>query len=284
MKRILIALMLTVALTGCGGSSDDNSKFDITNPIDSTIDMALDGLFTGPEDITLEFDGETAVIADFGNSVFGTNPMILPIGSALIEKISCNTSSCSGMVAVAQISNGFLTGINWEPTSLKKENNTIKLDSNSLGEQVFTPKSLLPTPSKPTLSYTARCDEWWNALTQVDTWRATWVKRNIQLWGIPTDMNGNDPFDLTFKFSGDSSYEFFRKAPWDTEYYTDISGDDVTMDNNFTNLGHCRIISGHTVLFPHSLSNGELILIEEHPSQTDENKYVADIIMRLKAE
>ena len=44
-------------LTGCGGS-DGESKFDITRPIESTLEITLDGIFTDSDEMTVEFDGD----------------------------------------------------------------------------------------------------------------------------------------------------------------------------------------------------------------------------------
>lgn len=89
---------------------------------------------------------------------------------------------------------------------------------------------------------------------------------------------------MTFKFSGDSSYEFRWTRPYEGATPEVTKGDDLIKSGNFTSMGHCRFIAGYPVLFPHSLSNGELVLIQE--GGTPENGYQGEAIeiLRLKAE
>jgi len=285
MKKIVLISALMLSLVGCGGGGKDSDfKFDITSPIDSTVDFVVEGIFTGADNIELEFSDNKAIITSFGDSVFKSNPSILPIGSAYIDSISCDRV-CSGSIAIPITSNGGVTDIYRETVTLSKNGeDKIKVSGSSLGDLEFIRKNQEPIQSTLTLDHTASCDEWWKALTSVETWRATSVKAYF-LWGY-FGFTSDDPGDMTFKFSGDSSYEFRWTKPYEGATPEVIKGDDLIKSENFTSMGHCRFIVGYPVLFPHSLSNGELVLIEEGGDRTPENGYrgVAIEILRLKAE
>lgn len=284
MKKVLL-LALIGSLAACGGDNKtfNLDDFDITNPIDSTVDLVIDGIFTGAENIEIEFDGDKAFVRDFGDSILGTNPKFLSIGDTFINDIRCDKSVCSGLVAVPELSNGLLKNIKWETVTISQEKNkTVKLVSTSLGEQNFNPKVENVNPPITTLEFDADCKEWWNALTKAGTWRATWVGSNSGIvWG--KSIYNNDPGDLTFKFSGENNFHFKWITPQDSKYYDDISGEAV-INYNMTSMGHCRIIAGYPVLYPHSLVDGELTLIQETGSS--ENNYTGsyEVIMKLKAE
>ena len=281
MKKVLFVSVFLLSLMGCGGGGEDrdednNFNFDITRPIDSTVDFVVDGIFSGVDNIELEFSEQNAVISGFGNSIFKSNPSILPIGSAYIESISCDRT-CTGSIAIPVISDGNLTSVYRETVTLKKSGeNKILISGSSLGDLEFIRKTQEPNPITTTLNHKSSCDEWWKALTSVHTWRATSFKGpTMSLWGY-FGFTSNDPGDMTFRFSGDRSYEFKWAKPYEGAIPEIIKGNDLVKSGNFTSMGHCRFVAGYAVLFPHSLSNGELILIEE--SGRPENGYKGEAV------
>lgn len=277
-------------LTGCGGS-DGESKFDITRPIESTLEITLDGIFTDSDEMTVEFDGEKAVIIDYGNSIFGTNPSVIPLGKPLIQDIRCNTQSCTGLLGVPSVSNGVLDRVRWEAVTLTPaKDDQITLENVSLGKYTLSPKKEDHTKDDEqvgvTLKYDATCDEWWAALSNNGagrTWRATWMREHSVFGRGYTGFGDNNPGDLTFKFSNQKRYQFNWRLP-NSEYNTadneegDVHGWD-RWDSVWPipegKVGICRFVTGSAVIFPYSLSSGELVLV-------DIDTY--EPILKLKAE
>ena len=262
-------------LTGCGGS-DGESKFDITRPIESTLEITLDGIFTDSDEMIVEFDGEKAVIIDYGNSIFGTNPSVIPLGKPLIQDIRCNTQSCTGLLGVPSVSNGVLDRVRWEAVTLTPaKDDQITLENVSLGKYTLSPKKedVINGGSgqvKTTLQYDASCNEWWDALSNHGagrTWRATWTRNDPFDIGY-NPFSDNNPGDLTFKFSGQKDYEFHHKIPEDS-YSGDVVKGEVHFGGRMDNVwpipegkvGYCRFVVSPVVIFPYSLSTGELVLI-----------------------
>ena len=276
MKRAFLSVCILASvfsLSGCGG---ENSKFDLTRPIESSLDIALDGLFTGPDDMTVEFDEDEGVLIDYGDSIYGTNPVVIALGSPLIQDIRCDTVSCDGLYGVPQVSNGVVDSVRWESVTLTPtEDGGIAIESASLGELVFEPKKEPEEQnednltSTKNLTYDASCEEWWDALSNNGNervWRAFWMRDysvfSRGLGGFPENFE----LDLEFKFSGEDNYEFtwiFDNSEFGIEHETgQIPQGGRGRFGELGGVGHCRFVAGSAVLFPHQLVDGELTLID----------------------
>lgn len=251
----IVAAFVSAGAVGCGGGGGGDGGFDITDPIGSGLELALEGTFTGLDGLVVEFSGDEAVISDFGNSVFGTNPLVLPIGSPYIDGIACNESSCTGQIAVPREVDGALQGITREAATMTKAGDTIVVSSATLGEQTFVPG--VPSDGdggvhSPVLAHDAGCAKWWHALTGAAAWRKIYSSSFADDHGWQSVT--------TIRFFGDNHYEL----KWLTETGSEEAKTDVlTFDENFAGNGYCRLYlkdGGYdsNVLFPHGLADGEL--------------------------
>lgn len=174
--------------------------------------------------MTVEFDEDEGVLIDYGDSIYGTNPVVIALGSPLIQDIRCDTVSCDGLYGVPQVSNGVVDSVRWESVTLTPtEDGGIAIESASLGELVFEPKKEPeeeneenPTSTK-NLTYDASCKEWWDALSNSGEGR---IWKQIS-WGdellIPEDpsqpytyidqgLMDDDSFTTEYKFFGVNQY------------------------------------------------------------------------------
>lgn len=269
MKKRLLYLALSASLfvlTGCGGS-DGDSQFDITRPIDSTLEIVLDGVFTGLDGVTLEFDGNEAVITDYGDSIFGTNPNVIPVGGALIQDIRCGTQSCSGLVGVPQISNGVLTSVKWESiTIIPSEDKTITLESPSIGNQKLIPK-IESGQFTSNLKRTSSCKDWWAVLSDEGKgriWLQSWTYDDNDTRIPEPEMENNGWQRNTvqaYKFWGEDNVSYRHSYISGERVESDL-GDwkdaKVTMEDS--ELYGCVFNSPESFIFfaPHSIIDGEL--------------------------
>jgi hypothetical protein len=246
-KRSIVAAAVAAAvLTACGGGG--SGGFDITDPIGSVVNLALDGTFADFEGMTVEFDGEQAVITDHGDSIFSTAPSVLPLGSALVDDISCGENSCSGQVAVPTVVNGTLTGFTRETVTVTKDGDTLVLVSASLGEKEYTPYTP-PAAGSGNLTQSASCQQWFEALAAVGTWRFTYIN-SIDFTGAPAE-------EVKLRFHGTNSYE------WTNNLYMGLANATGTFhfDEKIFGTDYCRFYFDDglsAVAFPKSLSGGVL--------------------------
>ncbi len=276
MKHSLIyttILGVMLGLTGCGGGGGE-SEFDITRPIESTLDIVLDGVFTGPDDMTLEFDGENAIIIDYGDSIFNTNPSVIPLGKPLIQDIRCNTQSCTGLLGVPYISNEILDSVRWETVTLTPaKDDQITLENVSIGKYALDPKKE-DNPKEggltTTLTRKSLCKEWWSALSNDGSgriWLQTW---NYDAKGVrsPEPELKNNGWQANMvqalKFSGTntvSSRHSYISGERDESYLGDWKDFKVSAEDS--SIYGCVFTAENTeqafVYFaPHSIVDGEL--------------------------
>ena len=260
-------------LTGCGGS-DGESKFDITRPIESTLEITLDGIFTDSDEMTVEFDGEKAVIIDYGNSIFGTNPSVIPLGKPLIQDIRCNTQSCTGLLGVPSVSNGVLDRVRWEAVTLTPaKDDQITLESVSLIKYTLSPKKEEnPKESELTATLTRKssCKAWWSILSNDGAGRIWLQAWNYDAKGVrsPEPELKNNGWQINMvpalKFSGTntvSSRHSYVSGERDESYLGDWKEFKVTAEDS--DIYGCVFTAENTeqaftFFAPHSIVDGEL--------------------------
>ncbi|MBS0344004.1 MAG: hypothetical protein JSS56_26160 [Proteobacteria bacterium] len=207
LRNIAIALCATAALTACGGGGGGNqgggvSEF-LKDPIGTTLNFALDGAFADIDGLTVESSGNTLKITDLGSSIFGTNTSIFGVGSLYVDDITCTDTSCTGQVAVPAEVNGVLQSVGREKATLTKAGDNFIVDSPSIGQRTFKPKT--QSTGGATLTESASCSQWWDALTAGG---GTWNAAN------PASNSASDyaPPKGTYHFSGASTWSVDEAA------------------------------------------------------------------------
>jgi hypothetical protein len=231
--------------------------FACTNPIDAGLDFALEGTWEGIDGLTIEFEGDQAVIADFGDSPLGTNPSVLGVGDPFIDQIECGEESCTGRIVDPVIVNGVLEQIGHDAVTIEGDEAELSFSSPALsGTATFTPADGGPgTGGGGDVQMSASCSEWWDAVTEVGTWRIVDVQN-------PPDFQGAPPSEVTLTFSGENRFEFSDPAAMGYS----VGTGEISFDEKIFGTDYCRFVmwtdEGHQirVLFPRYLSGNELRL------------------------
>lgn len=167
------ALLLCLGVVACGGGGGGSSLAD--DAVSAVLTFLSGGAFSDLDSLVVALEGDKLVIKDFGGSELGTNPGLLPLGSALVSGISCGATSCTGQVLVPSVTNGILQSSTRETGTIAQEgDNSFVVSSPSLGSKTFK-KYELPTNPPTTLDRTASCAQWWAAVGN-RTW--TFVSAN----------------------------------------------------------------------------------------------------------
>ncbi|MBF5044399.1 hypothetical protein FGE12_18515 [Aggregicoccus sp. 17bor-14] len=241
---VLLRIAAVVALGGCG------------NPIDA----ALEGVWTGVDGLTIEFDGNQAVVTDFGSSTLGTNRGVLDIGDAYIEDIACEDSGCEGQIVSPQLVNGTLVSYSRVNVIIEAAGTLITLRSQALPGSTaqFTKAGGGDAGGGggSTLQQTAACSQWWSAVKAGGPWKVTEVS-NGGSSGAPSKT-------VTLTFSGTDHYTITNPDAVGEAPASGSTGTfgDVIFTDNFS--GYCRFAfwsQGQNqvrVWFMRSLSSGRL--------------------------
>ncbi len=242
-RLVLLALPLSLSLA-------------CSNPIDAGLDFALEGTWEGIDGLTIEFEGDQAVIADFGDSPLGTNPSVLGIGDPFIDQIECGEESCTGRIVDPVLVGGVLEQVGHAAVTIDGDEAELVFSSPALAgtAAVFTPASGGPgTGGGGDLQTSASCSQWWSAVTEVGTWRIVDVQN-------PPDWQGPPTSEVTLTFSGENRYEF--SDPEAMGY--SIGTGEINFDEKIFGTDYCRFVfwsdEGHQirVLFLRYLTGGEL--------------------------
>ncbi|HEU4698349.1 MAG TPA: hypothetical protein VFS40_04165, partial [Gemmatimonadales bacterium] len=159
----LAALALAGGLAACG------------NPIDAALDFGLEGTWKGIDGLAIEFDGNQAVVTDFGSSPLGTNSSVFRTGQPFLKGISCDENACTAEVVDPEIVDGILQSIGFEGVTIVKDGDRITMRRNDDGEtSTFTKAASNPgTGGGGTLATTASCTQWWTAVKAGNPWKVT---------------------------------------------------------------------------------------------------------------
>ncbi len=244
-RTVSLCLTALVVLGGCG------------NPLDA----ALEGVWTGVDGLTIEFDGDQAVVTDFGSSPLGTNRAVFDTGDAFIEDIECDDTECLGQLVRPELVDGVLESYDRVVVSIEADGTLITLRSQALPGSTaqFTKSSGGDDEEEgggSTLQQTASCSQWWAAVKAGGPWTVTEVSNNGTT-GAPSKT-------VTLTFSGTDHYTITNsvevgEAP--AGGGSDTFGDIIFTDN-FS--GYCRFAfwsQGQNqvrVWFMRSLSGGRL--------------------------
>lgn len=242
---VSLCLVVLFALGGCG------------NPLED----ALKGVWRGVDGLTIEFEGDTAVVTDFGNSPLGTNRSVFDTGDAFIQDIECDDTECLGQIINPTFVDGSLASYTRTVVSIETEGTLLTLRSQALSGSVaqFTQSSGGDEDDDggaSSLQQSASCPQWWAAVKAGGPWTVIEVSDNGTT-GAPSQtvrltFSGTDHYTLTNSVA-------VGEAP--ANGGTDTFGD-IIFTENFS--GYCRFAfwsQGQNqvrVWFMRSLSNKRL--------------------------
>jgi hypothetical protein len=245
LQTAAFCLSALVVLGGCG------------NPVDA----ALEGIWRDFDGLTVEFDGDQAVVTDFGSSPLGTNRSVFTTGDAFIEDIECDDTGCTGQIVDPELVNGILQRVSREMVIIETDGALITLRSRALeGEQSQLSKvgggEEGGGGGGSTLQQTAACSQWWTSVKSGGPWTVTEVTKD----GITAPPSKT----VTLTFSGTDHYTITNplavgeaSAPGSTDAFGDI-----IFTDDFS--GYCRFAFWNQgqhqvrVWFMRSLSGGRL--------------------------
>lgn len=240
-----LCLAALLVLGGCG------------NPIDE----ALEGVWTGVDGLTIEFDGDKAVVTDFGSSPLGTNRSVFHTGDAFIEDIECDDTGCEGQIVDPELVNGILASYRRVNVMIETAGTLITLRSQALPGTVaqFTQISTGEEGGGgggSTLQQSAACSQWWSGVKAGGPWTVTEVN-NGSTAGAPSKT-------VTLTFSGTDHYTITNSVEVGEAPASGGTGTfgNIIFTDNFS--GYCRFAfwsQGQNqvrVWFMRSLSGGRL--------------------------
>lgn len=147
------AVVLGASLAACGGGDGDGDSL-LDQAGSAILNFLSDGAFSDLDTLVTSLMGDELVIDDFGQSVLGSNPGILPRGSALVDDVSCASDTCTGQVLVPKVTNGVLQSVSRESGTIRREGDkSFVISSPSTGSRTFTqyikPPAANPSPTAP---------------------------------------------------------------------------------------------------------------------------------------
>lgn len=91
-------MLMSLVLAGCGDSAPP-------------LGGELEGPWTGPHGLVIEFQGTTARVISFGSSPLGTNPTVFAEGDAFITDVSCGGDWCGAKIVSPFYADDVLQGL-----------------------------------------------------------------------------------------------------------------------------------------------------------------------------
>ncbi len=145
-KRLVTILSLSALLTTSIAGIYSCNKID--ESIDEAVDEYLADFYSAGEGgLTIEFDGDEAVIADFGDSRLGTNSSVISVGDVYIRNITrTGTNKWSAEIIQGDYSLTKLNSVTFEPTELEVSGDDLHV-SNPDGWDIMWKKSTNPNGS-----------------------------------------------------------------------------------------------------------------------------------------
>jgi hypothetical protein len=244
---VLSLLVLVGGLTACG------------NPIDAGLDIALEGTWKDIDGLAIEFDGDQAVVTDFGSSPLGTNSSVFHTGQPFVKGITCDENACTGQVVDPEIVNGILQSVGFEGVAIEQDGDQITLRRTGSGAvSTFTKVDTGTGGTGGTLSMNS-CDGWRDAFAAKGTWKVTewWVGDGSG--GLRDNMATGVYSDYTLQFTGTT----LVRERFTTHLSGTTQAHDQTSDSPAVMLyGDCRVTSDLNLgpLFARSLSGGTAVL------------------------
>jgi len=146
-KRILTVLSLSALLFLAIGGVYSCTKIDET--IDEAVDSFLKDFYSSGSDLTIEFIGDEAIIADFGDSYLGSNPAVIGVGDIYIKNISrTGPNTWSANIIEGDYSLSQLNSVSYVPTDITLNGTDLSF-SNPDKWDISWKKSKKPVPSNP---------------------------------------------------------------------------------------------------------------------------------------
>jgi hypothetical protein len=243
----LALLTLAGGMSACG------------NPIDAALDFGLEGTWKGIDGLAIEFDGNQAVVTDFGSSSLGTNSSVFHTGQPFVKDIACDESGCTGQIVDPEIVNGILQSVGFEGVTIETNGDQITMRRTASGEaSTFTKVSTPGGGTGGTLSLDS-CEGWREAFAAKGTWKVTewWVSDGL---GNLNDAMASGVYsDYTLQFTGTT----LVRERFTTHLNGSTQAHDQTSDAPATMLyGDCRVATDLNLgpLFARSLSGGTAVL------------------------
>lgn len=145
-KRLITILSLAALLTTSVAGIYSCNKID--ESIDEVVDEYLADFYSSGEGgLTIEFTGDEAVIADFGDSHLGTNSSLINVGDVYIKNITrTGPNKWSAEIIQGDYLYSKLRSVTFEPTDLEVKGDDLYI-SNPDGWDISWKKSSNPNGS-----------------------------------------------------------------------------------------------------------------------------------------